>query len=105
MYFTNTVRFRILAIDYFLKLCSTSDRPGVCLAYAALQGMIGLHLNPLFSGTGEYLYVVDFDSLRTCTYAPGHVVVMGYFQEKLPSPSRSLDVDICPSSILKRITE
>lgn len=101
---TNTVRFRILPISYFLKLCTDTARPGVCLTYATL-GIIGIHLNPLFVGTGEYIYVIDLSSFRFCTYAPGHAVVMGFFQEKLPSPSGNLTVDLCPRTILKGIVE
>lgn len=101
--FTNTVRFRVVPASYFKKLCSSS-RPGVTLSYVTL-GLIGPNAAQGFSGTGEHLYVPDSSSFRLCPYAPGHAVVMGWFQEKSPSPSGSLEYQLCPRTLLKRIVD
>lgn len=101
--FTNLVRFRVLPVSYFKRLF-TSSRPGIGLAYATL-GMVGAMMAPGFLGTGEYIYSLDLSSFRVCPYAPGHAVVMGWFEEKTPSPSGSLSSPLCPRAVLKRIVE
>lgn len=101
---TSQIRYRVLPIAYFAKLLQSSGRPAVSLTKATL-GLVFLSLAPGFGANGEYSYVVDLDSLRTSSYAPGHASVMGWFQEKYsPSPSGSLDIDICPRTLLKRIS-
>lgn len=100
---TNTVRFRVLPLSYFKKLY-TSSRPAVGLAYSTL-GMVGPMAAQGFSGMGEHLYVPDLSSFRVCSYASGHGVVMGWFQEKTPSPSGSLASPLCPRMLLQRIIE
>ncbi|OSX57406.1 hypothetical protein POSPLADRAFT_1061612 [Postia placenta MAD-698-R-SB12] len=101
--FTNLVRFRVLPVSYFKRLF-TSSRPGIGLAYATL-GMVGAMMAPGFLGTGEYIYSLDLSSFRVCPYAPGHAVVMGWFEEKTPSPSGSLSSPLCPRAVLKRIVD
>jgi glutamine synthetase len=99
---TNNTRFRLLPIQYFEKLVATG-RPGVSITKVGL-GLVGSTIPPGFSPTGEYLYVVDFSSLRICPYAPGHASLFGWFQEKKLSPNAtSLSVDICPRTILSRL--
>ena len=101
--YINTPRCRILPADYFRKLLSNpASRPGVGVVKAAL-GIVGLSIGPGFSPVGEYLYVPDLSSWRVCTYAPGHASVMGWFQEKTPTPSGELSVPLCPRTILQRI--
>ena len=100
----NQVRCRVLPISYFSMLLK-SDRPGVSLAKAAL-GIVVLHVVPGFSVVGEHHYVVDLSSFRTCSYAPGHAVFFGYFQEQVavPRPSGpSFEVPVCPRTVLTRL--
>lgn len=99
----NNIRHRVLPLAYFRKLVQ-SNRGGIGITKAGL-GLVRLQMAPGFSPTGEYLYVPDLDSLRICPYAPGHLSVMGWFEEKLPSPSGGLSVPLCPRTLLKRIIE
>ncbi|KZT08191.1 FLU1-II [Laetiporus sulphureus 93-53] len=100
---TNTVRFRVLPVSYFKKLYTT-PRPAVGLAHVTL-GLVGTAAARGFSGSGEHLYVPDLSSFRVCPYAPGHAVVMGWFQEKMPSPTGSFASELCPRALLKRIVD
>ncbi|KZT64336.1 glutamine synthetase/guanido kinase [Daedalea quercina L-15889] len=99
----NTVRFRILPASYFARLCRTA-RPGVCLSRVTL-GLVGLQIAAGFSGTGEDLLAFDLDSFRLCPYAPGHAVVMGWFQEKVPAPGAPLASPLCPRALLQRVVD
>ena len=96
---TSTIRYRVLPISYFAKVLAT-ERPAVSLTKATL-GLVFVSVADGFGGTGEYAYVFDLESTRPCSYAPGHASIMGWFQEKFPSPS--YDIDICPRTLLKRI--
>jgi hypothetical protein len=101
--YTNVTRCRIIPFAAFLELLSAS-RPGIGLPKAAL-GLVGPSLAPGFSGTGEYLYTPDLKSFRQCGYASknGHLSVMGWFEEKLPTPGRedALKVPLCPRGLLR----
>ena len=97
----NCVCFRILPVAYFVRLCETA-RPGVCLTKATL-GFVGIIMAEGFTGTGEHLYAIDLSSFRLCPYAPGHAVVMGWFQEKIPPPSGVLTVPFCPRTLLQGV--
>ena len=101
--YINKPRYRVVPRAYFKKLLKSS-RPGVSLAKAAL-GLVSLELTPGFSGTGSYHYVFDPSSFRLAPYAPGHASMMGFFQEKTPSPQYGLVVPLCPRWILKRIVD
>lgn len=100
---TNQTRYRVLPIAYFARLLE-SARPAVSLTKATL-GLVFLSLADGFGGTGEYSYTFDLASCRICSYAPGHAALMGWFEEKYPSPgpNPSYDVDICPRALLKKI--
>ncbi|OAX31356.1 glutamine synthetase/guanido kinase, partial [Rhizopogon vinicolor AM-OR11-026] len=105
--FGNSIRFRVIPLSSFQRLLASS-RPGITVA----QGSFGLVLScivlaPGFNATGEYLYVVDLDTIRLCPYAPGHVSIMGWFQDKTPVPGRALGtgVPMCPRSVLKRVID
>ena len=101
--YINTVRFRVLPTSYFRKLLSDPhSRAGVGLVKAVL-GIVGLNIAPGFGAVGEFLYVPDLSSWRVCTYAPGHASVMGWFQEKVPHPTKGLTVELCPRTILQRL--
>ncbi|PCH36913.1 glutamine synthetase/guanido kinase [Wolfiporia cocos MD-104 SS10] len=101
---TNTVRFRVLSTAYFSRLLA-SPRPSIGLAHVTL-GLVGAMIVPGFGVAGEHLYVVDLSSFRVCPYAPGHAMVMGWFEEKVPSPrTGSLVSELCPRALLKRIVE
>lgn len=100
----NLVRCRVLPVSYFRKLLE-SERPGVNVAKAVL-GIVVLQLAPGFSAAGEYIYVVDTSSFHLCTYAPGHAVFFGFFQEQVPVPrptGPSVDVPTCPRTALLRL--
>ena len=102
--FNNQVRCRFFPVSYFRKLLN-SERPGVTLTKAAL-GLVVHQVAPGFSAVGEHIYVTDFSSFRLCSYAPGHAVFFGYFQEKVsvPRPSGlSFEVPFCPRTVLSRL--
>ncbi len=106
--YTNTTRYRIIPLAAFLDLMSAS-RPGIGVTKAVF-GLVGASLAPGFSGTGEYLYVPDLSSLRPCGYASGHVSMMGWFEEKLPSEESTgrgddLKVPLCPRGLLRDIVK
>ncbi|KAJ7056566.1 hypothetical protein C8F01DRAFT_1154143 [Mycena amicta] len=105
--FANIRRVRIIPIDYFRKLLE-SKRPGVNIAKVCL-GIVGLTIAPGFFPFGEYLYSIDLPSLRPCPFAPGHMAVLGYFEEKSPVPGPdgdlSVQVDLCPRTLLRRILD
>ncbi|PPR03642.1 hypothetical protein CVT24_007756 [Panaeolus cyanescens] len=103
---TNIIHFRLIPLPYFAKLLKTS-RPGTAIAKVAL-GLVFITVADGFSPTGEYLYAIDPSTLRICTYAPGHASIMGWFQEKVPVDlgcRLSLEVNICPRTVLKRIVD
>lgn len=101
--FINTPRVRVLSVAYFRKLYENPHtRVGVGLAKVAL-GIVGLSLAEGFGAVGEWLYVPDLSSWRVCTYAPGHAVVMGWFQEKTPAPETGVDMPLCPRTLLHRL--
>ncbi|EIW80776.1 glutamine synthetase guanido kinase [Coniophora puteana RWD-64-598 SS2] len=79
---------------------------GVTTNVAALTAVVNEVVGD-FSTVGEYLLRFDMDSLRHCPYAVGHVTLMASFEEKVPKPlaggGESLEVSICPRTILKKI--
>ena len=100
----NQVRCRLLPVSYFRELLDL-ERPGVTLTKAAL-GLVVLQVAPGFSFVGEHIYVIDFSSFRICSYAPGHAVFFGFFQEQVsvPRPSGpSFEVPFCPRTVLSRL--
>ncbi|KAI0087488.1 glutamine synthetase/guanido kinase [Irpex rosettiformis] len=101
--YINQPRYRVVPRAYFKKLLQSS-RPGVSLAKVVF-GLVSLALAPGFSGTGSYHYVIDPSSFRLAPYAPGHASVMGFFQEKSPSPEHGLTVPLCPRWLLKQIVD
>ena len=96
---TNIVRYRILPLSYFDKLLK-SERPAIHLTKATL-GLVFLSLADGFGATGELAYVCDLNSIKICTYAPGHASIMGWFQEKYPppGPNPSYDINLCPRTL------
>ncbi|KAG2129655.1 uncharacterized protein EDB93DRAFT_1182164 [Suillus bovinus] len=99
----NVTSFRVVPLKSFHRLLASS-RPGITIA----QCVFGFVINrtaPGFGPIGEYLFVVDLSSIRLCSYAPGHVSIMGWFQDKVPAPGRVLGtgVPMCPRSALHRI--
>ncbi|KAF9525409.1 hypothetical protein CPB83DRAFT_859515 [Crepidotus variabilis] len=103
----NNIRYRVVPIDYFEKLLKTS-RPGVSITKAAM-GLIFITMADGFGPAGEYLYAIDPASVKMCPYALGHASVMGWFQEKTPTPGvdghLAIEVDLCPRTILQRVIE
>ncbi|KAG9311496.1 hypothetical protein JVU11DRAFT_7693 [Chiua virens] len=102
--FPNQVRCRVLPLSYFRKLLD-SERPSIPLAKVAL-GIVVLQLAPGFSTGGEGVYVIDFSSFRPCSYAPGHGVFFGFFQEQIPVPrpgGLSIEVPYCPRALVSRL--
>ncbi|KAG1733379.1 uncharacterized protein EDB91DRAFT_1057527 [Suillus paluster] len=101
----NDTRIRVLPLSSFQRLLASS-RPGITISQC-LFGIAGIRIASGFGATGEYLHVVDLSSIRLCSYAPGHVSIMGWFQDKVPAPGRVLGtgVPMCPRSTLKRIVD
>ncbi|KAJ7039586.1 hypothetical protein C8F04DRAFT_1209020 [Mycena alexandri] len=92
----NVHRCRIVPVQYF-KALMKSNRPGVVVAKASL-GLVYLTVVPGFLPTGEYLYALDLATLKPCPFAPGHMAILGQFEEKTA-------VNLCPRSLLRRILE
>lgn len=106
--YTNITRYRVIPVAIFCKLLS-APRPGIALSKAVL-GIIGSSLAPGFSGTGEYLYTPDLNSIRLCGYAPGHASLMGWFEETLPildnaGNALTRKVPLCPRWLLQGIIQ
>lgn len=101
----NSVGIRVIPLKSFQRLLASS-RPGITVT----KCVFGFVINRAASGfgpVGEYLYVVDLTSMRLCPYAPGHISIMGWFQDKVPAPGRILGtgVPMCPRSTLNRIVD
>lgn len=105
--FTGTVCFRVIPLSHFAKILD-SPRPSVGIAKAVL-GLVFHSLAGGFTAIGEYLYVPDLTSARLLPYAPGHVSLMGFFEEKIPVPDPlgdiTLKVSLCPRTTLQRVLE
>lgn len=103
----NVRRCRVVPIKYFKQLLA-SNRPGVNIAKVCL-GLIYLVTSPGFSSIGEYIYALDISTLRPLPFADGHLGVLGQFEEKTPyqnpNGSTSVQVNLCPRTLLKRIVE
>ncbi|KAF9650030.1 glutamine synthetase/guanido kinase [Thelephora ganbajun] len=98
----NVVRCRVLSLSYFERLLGTANgRPGVSVVGCVL-GLVGLRIANGFSAAGNYLYVADLSSMRLCSYAPGHAMLFGWFQNAKFSPERPLEYDLCPRTLLAR---
>ena len=103
--YTNTVRFRILPIAYFKKVCETL-RPSLLFDLSLLGAGVSQGEGSAQEGwERECLYVVDFGSFRVCPYAPGHAAIMGWFEEKTASPTGSLSIKLCPRTMLKNVVD
>ncbi|KAF7313130.1 1,2-dihydroxy-3-keto-5-methylthiopentene dioxygenase [Mycena kentingensis (nom. inval.)] len=103
----NIRRCRIVTIAHFKQLLK-SNRPGVNIATVAL-GLVYLNVAPGFAPIGEYLYAIDLATLKPCPWAAGHLSVFNRFESKpgLPNVEEtpSVEVDLCPRTLLQRITE
>jgi len=103
----NVRRCRIVPIQYFKQLL-VSNRPGVNVAKVCL-GLIYLNSSPGFPTIGEYLYALDMSTLRPLSFADGHLCVLGWLEEKTPYQTTdgltSVQVDLCPRTLLKRIIQ
>ncbi|KAF5361956.1 hypothetical protein D9756_002782 [Leucocoprinus leucothites] len=103
----NVRRCRVVPIHYFKQLLA-SNRPGVNIAKVGL-GLVYLITPPGFPPIGEYLYAPDVSTLRPLPFADGHLGVLGRFEEKTPyqgiDGSTSVQVSLCPRTLLKRIVE
>ena len=98
----NVARCRVLSLSYFERLLeAASRRPGVSVVGCVLGG-VGLTIVNGFSAGGNYLYVADLTSMRLCTYAPGHAMLFGWFQNSEVGPERPLEYDLCPRTLLAR---
>lgn len=99
----NNIRYRVVPRAYF-RLLLDCNRPGIPITNACF-GVVGLTVTPGFPSAGEYHYVLDMSSFRLAPYTPGHAVIFGYFQNKVPTLEHGLTVPHCPRTILKRIVE
>ncbi|KAL1739399.1 hypothetical protein HDZ31DRAFT_68975 [Schizophyllum fasciatum] len=102
--FTNVVRLRVVPLAYFLKVLQ-SKRPGFGVAKATF-GLVHLNMAEGTPSVGEYLVVPDLSTMRLCPYAPGHVSVLSWIEEKAPPPdSDNVELSLCPRTILRRVLE
>ncbi|KAJ7183150.1 hypothetical protein C8R46DRAFT_509397 [Mycena filopes] len=105
--FINVRRCRIVPVQH-LKALLRSNRPGILIAKATL-GLVFLTVAPGFLPIGEYLYTLDLATLKPCPFAPGHMSILGQFEEKTPvtveTGTPSVQVNLCPRSLLRRILE
>jgi glutamine synthetase len=99
----NNIRYKVLSLSYFRRLLE-SGRPGVAVPTAAF-GLVNLQLAEGFAPIGEYLYVPDLTTMRICPYAEGHASVFGWFQVKVPPLNGSLEVELCPRTLLKKVLQ
>ncbi|KZT22877.1 glutamine synthetase/guanido kinase [Neolentinus lepideus HHB14362 ss-1] len=101
----NNIRYRVIPLPYFDKLLKSS-RPGITIGKIVF-GLVFLDTAEGFGPTGEYLYVPDMKTLRRCPYAEGHAMVLGYFEhkDKYSSGMDSLEVDLCPRTVLRRVMQ
>ena len=125
---TNVTRFRLVTLHHFQRLLGYSSssakfgaipdppsssagdsakRGGVTITKAAFS-LVGIQATKETPSAGEWLYVPDLSSLRVLPYAPGHVSVMGWLEEKETVTSQegeTLKVPLCPRGLLRRIVE
>ncbi|RPD65351.1 glutamine synthetase/guanido kinase [Lentinus tigrinus ALCF2SS1-7] len=101
--YINTPRVRILPVAAFSKLYENPNKRSGISVPALTLGVVGSSVADGFGAVGEWLYVPDLSSWRICTFSPGHAVVMGWFQEKHPSPGKAPEVPICPRTIVHRL--
>ncbi|KAG7098495.1 hypothetical protein E1B28_000439 [Marasmius oreades] len=105
--FVNVRRCRVLPINYFKELVQ-AKRPGVNFAKVAL-GLIYLITPPCFTSIGEFYYALDLSTLRPLSFAPGHLGLLGYVEEKTPyngpDGNPTVQVPLCARSLLKRVVE
>ncbi|KAJ3571210.1 hypothetical protein NP233_g3909 [Leucocoprinus birnbaumii] len=103
----NVKRCRIVTLNYFKQMLA-SNRPGVNIGKVGL-GSIYLNLAPGFTVIGEYVYVPDISTLRPLPWTKGHLGVVGTFEEKTPykrpDGSLSLEVELCPRTVLRKVVE
>ena len=99
----NVVRFRVLPVAYFKRICKNA-RPGLNFGAIALA-FVGVQFAGGFTRLDECLHAIDLNSFRICTYAPGHAVVMTWFQEKRPVPNAGLAIPLCPRTMLQRVMD
>jgi glutamine synthetase len=101
--YTSVTRYRAIPAASFLKLMR-SARPSVGIAKCTL-GMVELTVADEFNGFGEYLLRIDASTLRLFPSEPGVAVVNGFIEEKAARKDGGVQVDLCPRTILKRVTE
>ncbi|KAJ6466605.1 hypothetical protein C8R47DRAFT_1326242 [Mycena vitilis] len=103
----NVRRCRIIPVEHFKALLK-ANRPGVNIAKVSL-GIVYLTVADGFLPIGEYIYTIDIATLRPCPFAPGHMAVLGQFEEKTPIPGLNgiptVQVNLCPRTLLRRIVE
>ncbi|KZT64339.1 glutamine synthetase/guanido kinase [Daedalea quercina L-15889] len=101
----NVVRFRVVPVGYFKRICKNA-RPGLNFTPLALA-FVGIQFAGGFAPArmADCLQAIDLSSFRVCTYAPGHAVVMTWFQEKVPSLNGELAIPLCPRTILQNVTD
>ena len=98
----NVTKCRVLSLGYFEELLEASGgRPGLSLGGCVL-GSVGMTIVKGFSAAGGYLLVADMSSMRLCSFAPGHAMLFGWFQNLQPGPEQPLEYDLCPRTLLAR---
>ena len=72
-------------------------------------GIVYLSVASGFCPMGEYLITPDLSTIRLCPDEPGHASLIGWFEEKAGAVDNqgqpTVQVDLCPRGMLRRIVE
>jgi len=101
---SSVIRCKVLTLKHFRALVSKSPNgvPTTTLSTASL-GLVGRTLVDGFSVVGDYLFEVDFTSLRLLPYTPGHAMVFGWLKPMNVGPGPQMTDTLCPRTILKNV--
>lgn len=99
--YANNPRCRILPWAYYSNLISKNARPGVRIAKVVL-GYVGARVAEGFKPVGNWLLVVDTNSLRAFPTEKNVAMVFGWFQEVNPNPNERIGSLLCPRYVLHR---
>ncbi len=102
----NFVRYRVITIAHFKKLCLGSAGKKPARGMSATISVLALAfltppLDPDFKGeTGEHVYVPDPSTVRLISYAKDQASMLGWWEYKYDKRGR---VPLCPRDLLRRV--
>jgi glutamine synthetase len=99
----NATRFRVISLAHFLRILA-APRPAISLIRAT-PAIVFNSTTPGSSSVGEVVYTPDLTSLRVTSYAPGHALLFGWFEEKALHEGRVVSAPTCPRNLLRRVIE